>query len=49
MSTDWSMIPCGGIQSAVMLMAADTTANQMAMISFELSFCMAFDGLEFSV
>ena len=41
MSTDWSMIPCGGIQSAVMLMAADTTANQMTMISFELSFCMA--------
>jgi hypothetical protein len=34
------MTPCGGIQSAVMLMTAATTANQMAMISLELNLFM---------
>jgi hypothetical protein len=42
MSTVSSMMPCGGIHSAVMLMQAAMMANQMAMISFELSVFMVF-------
>ena len=41
-STVSSMMPCGGIQSAMMLMMAATMANQMAMISFELRCFMFF-------